>query len=200
LKSLAVDAAAKALSLLPTWLGGETQEQEDSVIRLEQLLEDQEGTKIPLAFVGSTYIDGSLADNAFPMYTPTLSADLTFSWHDPSTGLPTSGPAVSAVQYYVWNGMTESLDLSSAWTLLGTSSDSASGFEVSYSFPFGEDIFLSAPLDTSGQPIVINGVDGYNDAESIAMNTVPVPEPASMASLAVGALGFMKRPIRRSSK
>jgi PEP-CTERM motif len=192
-KSLEVTAGALANSI-PTWLGGDgwTQEQEDQTIESENNKESAEQVAIELPSVGQTYMNGSSPVFDYGVGPETLSADLTFSWVDPSTGLPTTGPTVNAVQYYVWNGATVSLDLPSAWTLVGTSGNSASGYEVSYSFPYGENIFLSLPLNSSGQPIVIDGVGGYNDAESIVADTV-IPEPATLCLLGLGGLAMLRR-------
>src|SRR5208282_5958861 len=134
--------------------------------------------------VGQTFMNGSSVAFDYGSVTygssALLSGDLTFGWEDPSSGLSTSGPVVGSVNYYQWNGTTVSLDLSSAWTLLGNSASAASGFDLPITFPTGENIFLSLPLDSSSEPIFIDGVGGYNDAESIVADVVTyVPEPST---------------------
>jgi hypothetical protein len=165
-----------------------TWKQEAADALVEAGLEFNEQFKKGLPFVGGIFLNGSDVVYSFGGSSGIMTAHFTFSWLNPGTGLPTSGPAVAAVQYYVWNGAVISLDLS-AWTLVGTSNNSASGFEFTYSFPAGEHIFLSVPLNSSGQPIFINGVGGYNDAESIVMNTI-TPEPGSLVLFATGALAL----------
>jgi hypothetical protein len=175
-------------TLLCSFSGQCTWRQEAATAREELLKEYNEQFANKELFVGGISLNGSAGVYSFGSGSGTLTANFTFAWVNPATGLPTSGPAIGSVQYYVWNGAVTSLNLS-AWTLVGTSSNSASGFEFTYSFPAGEHIFLSVPLNSSGQPIFINGVGGFNDAESIVMNTI-TPEPGSLVLLGTGALAL----------
>jgi hypothetical protein len=177
-----------ANTLLCSLSGHCTWRQEAATARSELLKEYAEQFANRELFVGGIFLNGSPGVYSFGSGSGILTANFTFSWVNPATGLPTSGPAIASVQYYVWNGVVTSLNLS-AWTLVGTSNNSAPGFEFTYSFPAGEHIFLSVPLNSSGQPIFINGVGGYNDAESLVMNTV-TPEPGSLVLFATGALAL----------
>ncbi len=192
-----VQVAIGAIALTKT--GEWSQAKEDAVNQSEAAAEIAEEDKLGLKSVGQTYLNGFSPVYDFSSGPATLSLNLTFSWVDSSTGLPTGGVPVSAVQYYVFTGAAASLDLATDWTLIGTSNNAASDYKVPYSFPFGEYIFLSLPLDGAGHPIVIAGVGGYNDAESIALDTVATPEPGGWGTVFTGLLALWRLRISRST-
>jgi PEP-CTERM motif len=163
--------------------------QEAASVVAESILEAIDAWKNGLFSVGQININGS---NPFIFATgsSTLTADLTFEWMNPMTGLPTTGPAISTVDYYLWTGTGNSLDPSSStWSLVGTSSNAASDFEFTYSFASSENIFYGVPL-SSGFQIVITGAGGYNDAQDTVPDIVATPEPASLFLLGSGVLGL----------
>jgi hypothetical protein len=120
-----------------------------------------------------------LIDGAFPVATVADGAAvaLGFGFVDPNTAATTSnGPLVSSVLYEASTDPTTP----NALTLIGVSSDAADGFAVSYTLTSFEAAIFAVPMDASGDPIVIAGVDGQNVAVGEAATVAPVPEPSSL--------------------
>jgi hypothetical protein len=171
--------------------------QELSSIGAEAILETQEAIAAGLKKLGLISLNGSNPGSV----APGAMTSLTFSFIDPSTGAVVAEP-VSAVNYYAWTGMGDSLDPSSStWMSIGSSTNAGSGFSLPYTFSSTEQIFLGVPLDPSGAPIVITGVGGYNNATDTVAGIL-TPEPAGYSLLgtglaAISALVWRRRTAER---
>jgi len=139
----------------------------------------------PLGFVGLTVIDGSTAPFELTGYGEDLT--LSFEYIDPATGLPATGPAVSSVVYEANLDPANPNDL----VPIGTSSDNASNFAITWQSSGFEPMIEAIPYDASDDPIVIPGVDGENSAVglNVALN-VPDSSPTSLL-LGLGIVGLL---------
>jgi hypothetical protein len=147
-----------------------------------------------ITIVGQDY-DNGIANADIYSY-PNLTNTLTFAYVNPATNSTTTGPPTTSVSYYEWTGgpiaftPSGSVDLSSGWTLLGTSS--AVDFSFSTTLTPIEAVILSVPIGAGG-PIVIPGVGGYNVAEDfvVAFRTTPLPAALPLFVTGLGALGLL---------
>lgn len=86
----------------------------------------------------------------------------------------TTGPTIGSVLYEI-NTDPDSPD---TFTTLGISSDPSSNFALSVTLSGIEPVIRATPLDPSGAPIVISGVDGLNVAVG-TLSTLPASEPST---------------------
>ncbi len=165
---------------LGTVLGDYTPSEEEALVAFawKQYRQEQEKLGIPAV--------GQVAFNTiYPSAIATIGSTetLTFQFIDPATGLPTSGPAVASVLYEA------NYDPNSPTTFvpLGTSTDVAGNFDFAYVVTGQEPVINAIPMDASGNPIVISGVDGDNDAQGGGL-LVTVPEPSTLTMFTLGFL------------
>ncbi len=111
---------------------------------------------------------------------------LTFSFIDPTTRLPVTGPAVGSVAFE----QSQTPDIPSSFTPIGTSTNAASDFALSYTagstLGTVEQEILAIPLSPAGVPIFIPGVDGFNNAEGGLTILAAIPEPSGLLVLLLG--------------
>ena len=100
---------------------------------------------------------------------------------DPATDLPTTGPPIASVEYLV--NLDPDNDI---FSILGASMDASSHFSLSFTVVPFEPFIKSIPFDSSGNAIVITGVDGQNVAVGVAVVLEPVPEPSTIALVGSG--------------
>jgi PEP-CTERM motif len=110
---------------------------------------------------------------------------LSYLFVDTANGLPVAGPAVASVMYEANYNPYNPTD----WVTLGTSTDAATNFSLSFTVQPYEPEIQAIPYDSSGNPIVISGVDGDNVALGLVTLLNPVPEPSTLVLGIVGSLG-----------
>jgi hypothetical protein len=147
------------------------------------------------SFLGQVLIGGN-----FPVttYTAGQSSTLTFEFLNTLTNLQTPGPTIGSVIYEVNVDHTNP----SLFTVIGTSTDAADNFALSYTFGANEPTILGIPLSPTGAPIVQLDFDGIgNVAQGLAFN-IPggVPEPSTWAMMLLGFVGLGFMAYRRKSK
>jgi len=138
--------------------------------------DEQKGQNV--SAVGEAFIDG-LSSTAFSPLGAMV--NLTFQFVDPATDLPTTGPPIASVEYLV--NLDPDNDL---FSILGASMDASSHFSLSFTVVPFEPFIKSIPFDSSGNAIVITGVDGQNVAVGVAVVLEPVPEPSTIALVGSG--------------
>jgi hypothetical protein len=125
--------------------------------------------------VGQDRIDGN-----FPVASvaPGSTVSLTFGFVDTVTGqFTTGGPTIGSVIYSV---NTDPMN-PNVFTPIGTSTNAASHFALSYVLPTGEPDIRATPFDPFGAPIVVTDIDGIgNVAVGDVINIASVPEPSPM--------------------
>ena len=173
----AQDAALRYASKLGTL----TPPQEAQLQDINNAAYYSEARLFPLASIGQTFIDGSLAP--YETYIPGQTFALTFEYINPATGATTSGPAVSEV---VYEAVTDPA-LPNNLTPIGSSSDSSSDFAITWASSGYEPMIEAIPYGANGGPIVISGVDGDNSA--VGLNGALLAPDSSQTSLLLG-LGF----------
>lgn len=142
------------------------------------------------ASIGGTFVDNSFV--AFHGYPGPVSQELTFSWVDTETVLPTSGPPIAGVLYEScmdWEGTD--------WERIGLSSNIPAGFDYFFT-PAASVIWVrGTPLDGVGNPIVL--ADGeHNLAVGLAVVGASVPEPiggGAVLTLVACAAGIRRRAV-----
>jgi len=153
-----------------------------------QYLLQQAQNNVPV--IGQAELDGAYPATIFA--NPGDTKPLSFEWIDTTTGLPTAGPTVIAVDYYISPDPYNPFN----YSYLGTSTDSGSNFSLPYTIGSTESEFRASPIGPGG-PIFIEGLGGYNVAEGYVASLIP--EPSSWALLGIGAvlLGFFRRKRKR---
>ena len=86
----------------------------------------------------------------------------------------TTGPTIGSVLYEI----NTDPDSPNTFTTLGISSDPSSNFALSVTLSGIEPVIRATPLDPSGAPIVISGVNGLNVAVG-TLSTLPPSEPST---------------------
>jgi hypothetical protein len=110
---------------------------------------------------------------------------LSFQFIDTLTGLPTAGgPTVGSVFYEVQTDP----DHPDVFTPIGTSTDAASQFAMSFINVDFEPLVLAIPFDPAGGKIFIDDGHGSNLAagDVVLIPPGPVPEPSSWSVLLLG--------------
>jgi len=105
--------------------------------------------------------------------------------------LPVTTQPIGSVMYEVNTDPSTGV-----YSLIGTSSNAAGNFAISYTFGTNEPDFLGIPFDATGAPIfVADGVDGVGNVATAHAFNIPLPEPSSWAlmMLGVGAVGWSLR-------
>jgi hypothetical protein len=125
----------------------------------EEYRKEQKALGTPI--VGQAVVSGKYPTLFLP---PGAQAQLQFVFIDPGTGLATQGTPVGSVQYFV------NLDPNQPDNLqfVGMSANPQTGFAVPVNVAGFEPSYLAVPFDPAGNPIVIPGVDGDNDAVGLA--------------------------------
>jgi hypothetical protein len=164
-----------------TFLGAVTAGTEDELIKALKEKYASEAVAANVPFIGQPAI---YAVNGVPQVPgfPDVFAEpgdllsISFGFVDPATELAVTGPAVAMVEYFVNIDPTSATD----FIPIGTSSDAGSDFSITYLYDSAFEPEIEAiPFDANGNPIVITGVDGDNDAQGI-VGAVDVPEPSAV--------------------
>jgi hypothetical protein len=102
---------------------------------------------------------------------------LSFEFVDTTTGLPRNGPQVFGVVYDV------NLDPSDQFNFVhvGVSFDRSSNFSLPFQLSGWEPLIRATPIDRSGKPVVITGLDGYNVAIGLGVAFYPTAQPIQLA-------------------
>lgn len=149
--------------------------------------------KLITPIVGQAELNG-----IFPVsdLSPGTAGLLTFHFIDPATQLIAAGPSVASVRYE----FNIDPSMPDTFAILGSSSDAASGFSVPITIGNTEPFFRAIPLNATGSPIFIGGVDNLNVAIGTEVNVNPIPEPSTLALLGIGAsvLVYLRRRQERA--
>jgi hypothetical protein len=148
--------------------------------------DEQYAALVPL--IGQPRIAGSYP---YSSVADGQSTTVDFRFVDPNTLLPMASDVVTAVFYEV------NLDPTTTdFVPLGTSSDASTQFALPFVVTGFEPLIRAIPLDASGTPVFMVGVDGSNVAQGLVLNfSIPVAEPPTFLSLLVGlaALAGLRR-------
>ncbi len=132
-------------------------------------------------------------NRAFPVTFAALgeTATLSFSFLNPSTLLPVTGPTIGSVIYE----QSQTPDNPASFTLIGTSTNPSSDFGLAYTagstLTTVEQEILAIPENPSGLPIVLPGVGGFNAAEGGLTILPAIPEPRGLLILLSGLLAML---------
>jgi hypothetical protein len=135
---------------------------------------------------GVKQIGQPLLNGLFPVGNvgPGVVGLVTFAFIDPQTLQPVMMSDTGAVFYEV------KLSPESPFTELGFSTVAEDNFSLPFEFTVGfEPLIQATPFDTSGNPIIIPGVDGENVAVGFLLDIPrPVPEPSTLLLFSLSVL------------
>lgn len=151
----------------------------------QQYLQQQKNKVPAVLFVGQAEIDGAYPSQVF--LPPGTNTTLSFQFIDTTAGLPVAGPAVASVVY----DANVDPKTPNVFVPIGTSTDAATHFSLSYTVSGEEPDIRATPYDSFGQPVFIDGVNG----ENVAVGSVValVPEPSISLGLISGGAFLLKR-------